>query len=211
MSPAFEVDSASQDAEGIERFLRATEAGCPPAVAFIDLRMPPRIDGIDQVLILKKPFTGIEVLQLPSALTQKWELARVANARFAEIEQLVAVRTSALLAANCELADANARLAAEMDQRQEPEQFLLRAQRLGSIGTLASGVAHDLNNALSPILIASELLRHGLPRAEHEELGSIIAASAGRAAGVVRQVLSFARDGGGKPQLLQSHFLIREM
>ncbi len=36
---------------------------------------------------------------------------------------------------------------------------LLRAQRLESIGTLAGGVAHDLNNVLSPILMGAESLR----------------------------------------------------
>jgi two-component system cell cycle sensor histidine kinase/response regulator CckA len=61
-----------------------------------------------------------------------------------------------------------------------------------SIGTLASGVAHDLNNILSPILMAATIL-HDLVPAEARSFTSAIEKSAQRGADIVKQVLTFAR------------------
>jgi len=73
----------------------------------------------------------------------------------------------------------------------------LRAQRMESIGTLAGGIAHDLNNVLSPILLAIGLLREELPEGAVDETLSAIESSARRGADLVRQVLAFARGAGG--------------
>lgn len=81
----------------------------------------------------------------------------------------------------------------DVTERRNFEAGLLRAQRLESIGTLAGGIAHDLNNILAPIILSGDMLRrrfHGTPE---EELIETICASARRGADVVRQVLSFAR------------------
>lgn len=78
------------------------------------------------------------------------------------------------------------------DQRRT-EQQLLRAQRMESIGTLASGVAHDLNNVLSPILLAAELLQVKDHSVNEADLLGTIVTSAQRGADLVTQVLSFAR------------------
>ncbi len=69
----------------------------------------------------------------------------------------------------------------------------LRAQRMESIGTLASGIAHDLNNVLAPILLSIELLKLDAEDAETRETLETIEDSARRGADMVRQVLSFAR------------------
>jgi PAS domain S-box-containing protein len=72
------------------------------------------------------------------------------------------------------------------------EQQLMRAQRLETIGTLASGVAHDLNNVLSPISLAAGLLAD---RVDGEDLGLVgmIESSARRGGDLVSNLLSFAR------------------
>jgi PAS domain S-box-containing protein len=77
--------------------------------------------------------------------------------------------------------------------RHELEQQYLRAQRLESIGTLAGGIAHDLNNVLAPILMATDLLALDELSPDQQELVDTIASSARRGAGMVRQVLTFAR------------------
>jgi PAS domain S-box-containing protein len=77
--------------------------------------------------------------------------------------------------------------------RHELEQQYLRAQRLESIGTLAGGIAHDLNNVLAPILMATDLLALDELTPDQQELVDTIASSARRGAGMVRQVLTFAR------------------
>lgn len=78
------------------------------------------------------------------------------------------------------------------EQRHLQEQ-LIRSQRLESIGTLASGIAHDLNNVLTPVLMAADMLR--ATETDPERLGDIdtIAKSAQRASDMVRQILGFAR------------------
>jgi PAS domain S-box-containing protein len=96
------------------------------------------------------------------------------------------------------------------EQKRVEEQFL-RAQRLESIGTLASGVAHDLNNILVPILMAAPLLRGNLPKAEREKFLTIVESSAERGAGIVKQVLTFARGADGDHVLLQPNYLIGEI
>jgi PAS domain S-box-containing protein len=59
-----------------------------------------RLGATDKLLILKKPFDNVEVLQFAHALTEKWMLGRRANMRMEQLDQLVLDRTSALQAAN---------------------------------------------------------------------------------------------------------------
>lgn len=113
--PLFQIDTALQGLEGIERVKQARLENAPYAVAFIDIRMPPGLDGLettariwqedadvqvvictaysdytwaeilgklgrsDRLMILKKPFDNIEVLQLATALTEKWRLTQAAH------------------------------------------------------------------------------------------------------------------------------------
>ncbi len=81
----------------------------------------------------------------------------------------------------------------DITQRRAMEQQLLRTQRIESLGTLASGVAHDLNNVLAPILTAVDLLRAPGVDDETLELLDTVKASARRGADLVEQILSFAR------------------
>ncbi len=81
----------------------------------------------------------------------------------------------------------------DVTEKRQFEANLLRAQRLESIGTLAGGIAHDLNNILAPIILSGDMLRPRFVGTPDEELIDTICASARRGADVVRQVLSFAR------------------
>ncbi len=96
------------------------------------------------------------------------------------------------------------------EQKRIEEQFL-RAQRMESIGTLAGGIAHDLNNVLGPIMMSLEVLSVRFPDPESAELISILSASAQRGADMVRQVLSFARGVEGRRMQLQLRHLIKEI
>jgi PAS domain S-box-containing protein len=87
----------------------------------------------------------------------------------------------------------------------------LRAQRLESIGTLAGGIAHDLNNILTPILLSIAILRQDVPASTLDTLGTIEEAAT-RGAGMVRQVLTFARGGGdGQRNPLDPAALVRDV
>lgn len=83
------------------------------------------------------------------------------------------------------------------DRRQLEQQFY-RAQRLESIGTLAGGIAHDLNNMLAPIMMGIGVLRGKITDPDDQEIIDTIATSAQRGAEMVAQVLSFARGQEGR-------------
>ena len=93
------------------------------------------------------------------------------------------------------------------------EAQLFRTQRLESIGTLASGIAHDLNNILTPILAGAQLLPLKFPDADERSrhLLEIMEINAKRGADLVKQVLSFARGMQGKRITLQLRHIILEV
>jgi two-component system, cell cycle sensor histidine kinase and response regulator CckA len=99
----------------------------------------------------------------------------------------------------------------DVTEKKKVEKHLLRTQRLESIGTLASGVAHDLNNVLVPILMAVPILRNDPTPEESENFLNTIESSAARGADIVRQVLTFARGAGGDRVLLQPIYLLEEI
>ena len=99
----------------------------------------------------------------------------------------------------------------DITERKKLEEQLLRAQRMESIGTLASGIAHDLNNILSPIMMSVPMLRRELSAEDREGIISTIEMSAARGAQIVKQVLTFGRGLEGEKTPLQVGMLIKEM
>lgn len=154
---SFQLESAFQGQEGLEKVRAAYSRGEPYAVAFVDVRMPPGWDGIetitriwkefpdlqivictaysdyswdeisksvgstDQMLVLKKPFDNVEVLQMAHALAKKWQLTQLARRQMEELDALVNQRTS-------ELRAANTRLTGEVAERTAAEQALRRSE-----------------------------------------------------------------------------------
>jgi PAS domain S-box-containing protein len=99
----------------------------------------------------------------------------------------------------------------DVTARKRLEARAFHAQRLESIGTLAGGIAHDLNNVLTPILMAANLLEKELPEAQRRELLTAIQTSAERGADMVRQLLSFAGANEGPRELLDLKPVVREV
>jgi hypothetical protein len=98
----------------------------------------------------------------------------------------------------------------DITEKKKIESQLLRAQRMESIGTLASGIAHDLNNILAPILMSASIL-HELVPADSRCLTAAIEESAQRGTEIVKQVLTFARGIEGERVNLQPRHLIGEV
>jgi PAS domain S-box-containing protein len=99
----------------------------------------------------------------------------------------------------------------EITQNKQLEIQLLRTQRLESIGTLAGGIAHDLNNVLAPILMSVQLLERKLYDKQHLRLLKTLENNAQRGASLIKQLLSFARGIEGKRTLIQIKYLIAEI
>ncbi len=99
----------------------------------------------------------------------------------------------------------------DITEHKKLESQFLRAQRLESIGTLASGVAHDLNNILAPILMSAPLLRDEVDSTLKNKIVDTIETSAERGAQIVKQVLTFARGVEGERVMLDPRHLIKEM
>ena len=99
----------------------------------------------------------------------------------------------------------------DLTAKKKLEQQFLHAQRLECIGALASGVAHDLNNVFSPILMVAELLASRPVDAADAELLTLLRTSADRGAGIVRQLLTFSR--GQEIERVELHvgLLLKEM
>ncbi|HLO89089.1 MAG TPA: ATP-binding protein, partial [Nostocaceae cyanobacterium] len=99
----------------------------------------------------------------------------------------------------------------DITEKKQLEAKFLRAQRLESIGTLASGIAHDLNNVLAPILMTAQLLESQVKDERCQKLIPILISNAKRGANLVKQVLSFTRGIEGDRTILQLKHLIIEI
>ncbi|MEA5572696.1 PAS domain S-box protein [Calothrix sp. UHCC 0171] len=101
----------------------------------------------------------------------------------------------------------------DITEKKHLESQFYRAQRLESLGTLASGIAHDLNNILTPILTVAQLLKLKLPHLNEQNLRllKILEDSSKRGAELVKQILSFVRGVEGKHVPLQLTHLLKEV
>ena len=102
-------------------------------------------------------------------------------------------------------------ISSDITERKQLEAQFLRTQRMNTIGTLAGGMAHDLNNALAPILMGVQLLRRKSSDEEARNLLELMETSTHRGADMVRQVLLFARGRGGDFEQLEFGAIIKEL
>lgn len=207
----FRIESAYQGAEAVEMAARARAAGDPYALAFVDMRMPPGIDGLetivrlwgqdrrlqvvvcsafsdhgwadiaatpgagDALLVLRKPFEGIEIRQMAHAMCAKWALERQLDERQAQLEDAVTERTMALIAANDQLR-------AQALDASRLEAALERARSLETVGQLASTLAHERGAPLASVMQQVRVLRlafHALTRLHERYRRVVLKASTG--------------------------------
>ncbi|NJM46618.1 MAG: hypothetical protein HC860_10935 [Alkalinema sp. RU_4_3] len=100
----------------------------------------------------------------------------------------------------------------DITERKQLEAQLLRVQRLESIGTLASGIAHDLNNVLTPILASSQLLllKHPDLDSQSQRLLKMLESSARRGAALVKQILTFAKGAESRPSPIDLRSIVTD-
>jgi PAS domain S-box-containing protein len=122
-----------------------------------------------------------------------------------ELRQLTKVKKEVVTASRATtVPDAAGRPAAvllistDITEQKQLEARYLRAQRMESLGTLAGGIAHDLNNVLTPVAMGLDLLKLPMPESERLAILSTLEDSVRRGAELVKQVLLFARGGEGQ-------------
>jgi len=99
----------------------------------------------------------------------------------------------------------------DITQRKRLEAQFLRAQRMESIGTMAGGIAHNLNNVLAPIVMSVDLLADSEKDPERRQILGLIEKSARRGAEMIRQVLSFSRGAEGRRSRVDVRELIQDL
>jgi PAS domain S-box-containing protein len=102
-------------------------------------------------------------------------------------------------------------IAKDITEKKKLEAQLLRAQRLESVGTLAGGIAHDLNNVLTPMMLSLQILKEKFKDEQSQKLLTILEKNSQRGADLIKQVLSFARGVEGERNPLQAKHLISEI
>ncbi len=180
--PSFDIDSVYQGLDAIALVKANRDKNQRYALAFIDMRMPPGIDGVDTIeklweidpdlqvvictaysdysfdqiyqrlkgsdnfLILKKPFDIVEILQLSSSLTKKWELSQIAQSTIDQSKKIIDKNYEELESLYIELKQSQAQI--------------VQQDKLASIKQLAAGVALEINNPIAFVISNNEILKN---------------------------------------------------
>ncbi len=99
----------------------------------------------------------------------------------------------------------------DITEKKKLEEQALRAQRMESIGMLAGGIAHDLNNVLTPITLSIQMLKEKFKDGQSQKLLIILEKNSQRGANLIKQVMSFARGVEGECKPLQVPCIISEI
>lgn len=101
--------------------------------------------------------------------------------------------------------------ARDITERKRLESLVLRMQRQESLSRLSSGIAHDLNNVLAPIMMAGDLLRTASLTEAERECVEMIRTSSERGADMVRQLLTYSRGVDGHRTPLNPGAIVRDV
>ena len=99
----------------------------------------------------------------------------------------------------------------DITEKKKLETQFLRSQRMESLGTLAGGIAHDLNNVLAPLLISVQLLKSKVGDDDGQRLLDALETNVLRGAKLVKQLLAFGRGVQGERAAVQPDLVVREI
>ncbi|MBK7877416.1 MAG: response regulator [Planctomycetes bacterium] len=224
---AWELEFATQGAEGVAACRAALEAQAPFLIAFVDMRMPPGWDGLrtiqelwrvdsrlevvlctafsdrthdeitqalgdtDRLIILKKPFDTVEVVQLVRSLGTKWDLEREREARIGALAGEVEARNRELAERVEELGRANERL---------QQAILATACASRARDEFLTNVTHELRTPLTSILGYAELICETAPPGEVAQHSQTIRSNGQHLLALINDLLDLSRiEAGAMP------------
>jgi len=228
-SHTFELESALQGQEGLERLRAALAGGRPFGVAFVDVRMPPGWDGVQTVEELWKVDPTLQVVLCTAYSDYSWDdiRRRIGNSDSLtilkkpfdniEVYQLAFALTrkwelarqarakmedlDRLVAQRTEeLQQTNEQLRREMAERAKAEENFRQAQKMEALGWLAPGLAHDFNNLLTVIRGHIDLLPDVVEGSSIAEVKRQLSAAGERGASLTRQLLCLGRRQAFRPR-----------
>ncbi len=162
----------------------------------------------DRLVILKKPFDNIEVMQLAIAMTEKWRLHHQAKLRLDEMEKMVQERTVDLKNANTELSRANELLVVATEKTQKLADAALVTSKIKS--EFLANMSHEIRTPMNGVIGTINLLIETPLTPEQQEFAHTIKVSADALLCIINDILDFLKIEAGKMTIEKVGYDLRE-